>query len=424
MQLRVVFFISLIGWASVSVCGQSDCQPNHRPVVMVHGFLAAGDTWRSFYHYFRTAGYCPEHLYAHDWNTLNQGADHVRALDEAIDTLLARTGAHQVDLIGHSAGGGLAYRYLSDSTRASKVARYVHIGSARQQRAAGPDGRIPTLNLWSDGDRVAVGGDIEGAVNQMLSGLDHYQVATHRHAFQVVYRFLNDSLPLSAAQSIGERVNIGGRAVFFGDNTPAAHARIELYYLSSTTGERMHLQADKETQADAQGRWKFSDIRANTPVEMVLRSANNARPVHYFFDGFDHSDPLIYLRALPVERNMVSMLLAQLPAASEQALLCIYLSSQAAIAGRDSLTLNGLVLSSAAIAPAEKTAISFFLYDENNNGRTDGTPLTRFARLPFLTGADVFVSPGPPSPIEISFNGKRRLIRPMPSDQGVQVVVF
>ncbi len=424
MQLRVVFFTSLIGWASVSVCGQSDCQPNHRPVVMVHGFLAAGDTWRSFYHYFRTAGYCPEHLYAHDWNALNQGADHVRALDEAIDTLLARTGAHQVDLIGHSAGGGLAYRYLSDSTRALKVARYVHIGSARQQRAAGPDGRIPTLNLWSDGDHVAVGGDIEGAVNQMLSGLDHYQVATHRHAFQVVYRFLNDSLPLSAAQSIGERVNIGGRAVFFGDNTPAAHARIELYYLSSTTGERMHLRADKETQADAQGRWKFDDIRANTAVEIVLRSSENARPVHYFFDGFDDYHPLIYLRALPVERNMVSMLLAQLPAASEQAVLCVYLSSQAAIAGRDSLTLNGLVLSSAAIAPAEKTAISFFLYDENNNGHTDGTPLTRFARLPFLTGADVFISPGPPSPIEVSFNGKRRLIRPMPSDQGVQVVVF
>lgn len=397
-----------------------------RPVVMVHGFLASGDTWAPFYNGFVRAGYPSEHLYAHDWNTLNQAADHVRALDEAIDSVLARTGARQADLIGHSAGGGLAYRYLADSIRAAKIARYVHIGSARQKQPAGPNGQTPTLNLWSDGDRVtaAGGGDIEGAINRMLPGLDHYQVATHPDAFREVYRFLNDSMPRLRPTIARTSVPIGGRAVFFGDNKPAPEARIELFYTDATTGQRSSEQPAAHTQADAQGRWRLENVRANTPVELVLWASENARAVHYFFAGFEQPHSLIYLRALPTGGSLVGMLLASLPDTSAQSIISIYLSHQAVQADRDTLTVNGLTLSTLTLAPPEKTAISFFLFDENGNGQTDGTPLNRFARFPFLTGADVFFPPADGLPVEIYFNGQRQRIRKIPSDQGVQVVVF
>ncbi len=397
-----------------------------RPVVMVHGFLASGDTWAPFYGDFVRAGYPSERLYAYDWNTLNQAADHVRALDEAIDSVLARTGARQADLIGHSAGGGLAYRYLADSARAAKIARYVHIGSARQKQPAGPNGQTPTLNLWSDGDRVtaAGGGDIEGATNRMLPALDHYQVATHPDAFREVYRFLNDSMPRPRPAAAKTSVPIGGRAVFFGDNKPAPEARIELFYTDAATGQRLSEQPAAQTQADVQGRWRLENVRTRTPVELVLRASESARPVHYFFAGFEQSNPLVYLRALPTGGSLVGMLLASLPDTSAQSTLSIYLSRQAAQAGRDTLTVNDLTLSTLTLAPPEKTAISFFLFDENGNGHTDGTPLNRFARFPFLTGADVFFSPADGLPVEIYFNGQRQRVRKIPSDQGVQVVVF
>ncbi|MCS7035497.1 MAG: alpha/beta fold hydrolase [Saprospiraceae bacterium] len=397
-----------------------------RPVVFVHGFLASGDTWTRFYSDFVRAGYPPERLYAHDWNTLNQAADHVKALDEAIDSVLARTGARQADLIGHSAGGGLAYRYLADSTRAAKVARYVHIGSARQKQPAGPGGRTPTLNLWSDGDRVtaAGGGDIEGATNRMLPGLDHYQVATHPNAFREVYRFLNDSLPRLRPIASKTSLSIGGRAVFFGDNKPASEGSIELYYTDPRTGQRLSEQPAAQTQADAQGRWHLENVRPKTPAELVLRASQSARPVHYFFAGFEQPNPLVYLRALPTGASMTAMLLAGLPDTSAQSVISIYVSHQAVQAERDTLTIDGLTLSTLTLAPPEKTAISFFLFDENGNGRTDGTALNRFARFPFLNGADAFFSPDDGAPVEVYFNGQRQRVRKIPSNQGVQVIVF
>ncbi len=424
MKPSLLLTASLL-FASIPLSSQSTpCNATHRPVIMVHGFLASGDTWSSFQRFFTTAGYCPDYVHAHDWNTLNPQGNHVQELDEAINTPLARTGARQVDLIGHSAGGGLAYRYLADSIRATKVARYVHIGSMRQKQAAGPEGQIPTLNLWSDGDRTATGGDIEGATNLMIPGLDHYQVATHPEAFKGVYRFLNDSLPSMRTLPEVTEVPIGGRAVFFGDNKPVAGAHIELYYLEAATGERLPSPSSISTYTDGQGRWSLPNVRARTPVELVLRASEASRPVHYFFAGFDHVQPLVYLRALPTGSSMVSMLLSGLPDTSAQSVISVYVSLQAAVAGRDSLAIDGLTLTTPALAPAEKTAISFFLFDENGNGKTDGAAINRFARFPFLAGADVFFNPGDRTPVEVYFNGRRQRVRKIPSHQGVQVVVF
>ncbi len=424
MRLSALFPPLLALWTGTPL--QAQPVPVPRPVVLVHGFLASGDTWARFCDYFVRSGYPPERLYVHDWNTVNQAADHVQALDAAIDRALMRTGAQQVDLIGHSAGGGLAYRYLADSARAAKVARYVHIGSARQKQAAGPNGQTPTLNLWSDGDRVmaANAGDIEGAVNRMLPGLDHYQIATHLDAFREVYGFLNDSLPHVRSLAPQTSVSLGGRAVFFGDNQPAHRALIELYYTDSTTGQRLSDTPDLQTQADTQGYWRFEHVRTHTPVELVLRASETTRPIHYFFAGFERPTALVYLRALPAGPSLLSMLLSNLPNSTSQSVINVYISHQAVQASRDSLSIGEFVLSNPTLAPPEKTAISFFLYDENGNGHTDGSALNRFARLPFLVGADVFFSPADTSPIEIYFNGQRQRVRKIPSDQGVQVVVF
>ena len=98
--------------------------------MFLHGFLGSGDTWTNHAMRLSSNGYCDEHIVAFDWNTLDQaesaGADRVVELDARINQVLSLTGASQVDLVGHSAGGGLSYSYLEDADRAAKVAHYVH----------------------------------------------------------------------------------------------------------------------------------------------------------------------------------------------------------------------------------------------------------------------------------------------------------
>jgi len=418
--------ILLCFWVLVapSLSAQSSgCDSTFRPIVFVHGFLASGDTWANFVRDFQAAGYCPDRFYAFDWNTLDRSVDHNSALDVAIESLLARTGARQVDLIGHSAGGGLGYLYLTDSARAAKVARFVQIGSMSQGRPAGPNGETPMLNLWSDGDRVVAGKEIPGATNSMLPGLDHYQCATSRTAFETVFRFLNGTAAPGAGQTPGGPLRIGGRALFFGENIPVAGAGVAMYYMDSRTGARIG-EAAVVTETDAQGYWSAEGIRPHVPVELVVRAAPDARPVHYYREGFSHPNSLVYLRTLPKPGSTVSLMLATLPKAPEQAVVNVFSADQAVVAGRDTLLVDGIPLSTDKFAPAEKTVISFFLYDGNSNKKSELAPVGMFGRFPFLMGVDMFLNPKKSKPMTFLFNGRKLVVRKIPASEGIQVVVF
>lgn len=401
----------------------SGCDSTFRPIVFVHGFLASGDTWANFVRDFQAVGYCPDRLYAFDWNTLDRTVDHNSALDVAIESLLARTGAKQVDLIGHSAGGGLGYLYLTDSVRAAKVARFVQIGSMSQGRPAGPTGETPMLNLWSDGDRVVAGKEIPGAVNVMLPGLDHYQCATSRTAFETVFRFLNGTVAPVAGQTPGNPLHIGGRALFFGENIPVAGAGVEMYYVDSRTGARIG-EAAVVTETDAQGYWSAEGVRPHVPVELVVRATLDARPIHYYREGFSHPNSLVYLRTLPKPGSVVSLMLAGLPKAPEQSVVNVFSADQAVVYGRDTLLVDGIPLSTDKFAPAEKTVISFFLYDGNNNKKSELAPVGMFGRFPFLMGVDIFLNPKKSKPMTFLFNGRKLVVRKIPASEGIQVVVF
>ncbi len=73
------------------------CNDTLLPVVMMHGFLASGDTYARHFMRFTSNGYCGNRLFAYDWNTLGGGGN-VNDLDIFIDTVLARMGTSQVNL--------------------------------------------------------------------------------------------------------------------------------------------------------------------------------------------------------------------------------------------------------------------------------------------------------------------------------------
>lgn len=394
------------------------------PVVMVHGFLASGDTWAPFHQLFTSNGYKPNLLHAFDWNSLAQGANHSAALDGFIDRVLAKTKAPKVRLIGHSAGGGLCYTYLSNAARAAKVDGYVHVASSVQPNPAGPGGSVPTLNLWSPGDKIVQGGNIAGATNNSLPNKDHYQVATSPESFDAVYRFFHNKPPTTLKPTFEEIVCIGGRVLTFGENNPAIKATVQLYPTDPATGERLGGTPFETWISDSLGYWGPTNVPANTTFEFVVTTTSaNDRVVHYFREGFQHLNSLVYLRILPPAASLAGVLLAGLPRSDGQTVMNVFSSSQAVVAGRDSLLVNGVQIATPQFASETKTAIAFFLYDDGDN-KTELTPVGLFGNFSFLSGVDYYMPTDPPGTIALRMNGRRLNVRNIKSAQGIVVGVF
>jgi pimeloyl-ACP methyl ester carboxylesterase len=403
-----------------------ECDTCNYPVVMVHGFLASGDTWTKFHQLFTSNGYKWRALYAFDWNSLNQmGGGNTQLLDQFIDKVLAETGATHVRLMGHSAGGGVCYTYLSDATRAAKVDGYVHIGASVQPGPAGPGGTEPTLNLWSPDDEVANNGDITGATNAMIPGKDHYQIATSKESFAAIWQFFHNSPPTTLdITPQGPLVCIAGKVLYFGENTPLENAKVEIWEVDPATGERVGNSPDFTFMTNAEGKYGPENIKANTTFEFVATPPNSGqRVIHYFREGITHLNSLVYLRTIPPPPSLAGILLAGLPKVDNQTVVNVFSASQGVINGRDVLTAAGSELSTAQYAPPSKTAITYFLYDDGDS-QTELTPVGIFGGFPFLNGVDMFFPTVAPGSIPIVMNGRTVNVRNIKSSAGVVVGVF
>lgn len=409
--------------------GTPSCEKNHHPVIFLHGFLASGDTWANQVMRFTSNNYCDNLLYAYDWNTLGGGND-VNALNTFIDSVLSWTGATQVDLVGHSAGGGYGYSFCEDAARAAKVAHYVHIGSSDQTSPAGPDGNeVPTLCISSPDDATTGSSTITGATNVSIPAKDHYQIATSAETFAEMYKFFNNGQAptTTAITPQSSEITLSGKALTLGENAAHNGASIKIYELNPATGERLSSTPNFTLTSDVNGKWGPQTVKANTTYEFEIVSGKaNDRVIHYYREGFTHNNPLVYLRTIPPASSLAGQLLAGLPKNDNQTVLAIFTANQATVAGRDSLSADNVVLSTQDITPAANTVIAMFLYDDNDNQQTDLTEPFLFSFLSqFLTGRDVYFQTNTPSAIPLRFNGRTLNVRNLRSNSdGVVVAVF
>lgn len=431
--LNLFFAVSLLLFAS-SCCKDKDDAPTSpdthcktlHPIIFIHGFLASGDTWANQVMRFQSNGYCDNLLYAYDWNSVGGGSDQA-LLDAFVDTVLSRTGATQVDIVGHSAGGGYGYGYCDDTIRAKKVAHYVHIGSSAQSSTAGLYDEVPTMNISSADDAVAGVTSITGATNIELTGKDHYQVATSEETFTELYKFFNNGTsPSTASFTSQSEITVSGKALTLGENMPHNGATIHVYEVNPDNGSRKNTTADFTLTSDALGQWGPQTIKTNTRYEFeVISNVSGDRVVHYYREGFTHSNPLVYLRTIP-QSGLAGTLLGGLPKNDNQAVLAEFTANQAVVAGRDSLIVNNVVLSTPAITPASATVIAMFLFDDNNNSVSDmTTPFLYTILTSFLTARDMFFQTSTTYAIPLRFNGRTLYVPNLKSQSdGVIVAVF
>jgi pimeloyl-ACP methyl ester carboxylesterase len=402
-----------------------DSCPDQIPIVMVHGYLASGDTYSKQFQRFMANGVCREKLFAFDWNSLGT-QNNTSRLNTFINTILEETGAPHVYLAGHSAGGGLGYDLLRFSAPAQKVARYVHLASSPAVALPGPYRDIPTLNIYSDADPISSGGDIPGAVNVNLADKDHYQVATSLETFIEMYRFFFDEDPaVTDLHDPSDTRVIRGRALSFGENLPAPNARIEIYELDPATGFRISTAPQFSFRPGAQGFWGPVAIKSGTYYEfLIYDDIPGNRPVHYYREPFLYDDPLVYLRTYPPPLSLGSIFLSGIPRSEEMSSVTFFGASQACVHGRDILRVNGNILSTPELTDAEQSIIAMFLYD-GGDGMSSYESDPAFEAFPFLSGVDAYFSTAGEQTIEMEFNTRRIRMRNWPSlSGGVSVAVF
>ena len=399
------------------------CDDSLPPVVLAHGFLGSGDTWGHHIQRFAANGHCAERYHAFDWNSTNRESDHVAALESFISDVRRIHDVEQVDLIGHSAGGGLGFEYLADAQRAETIRRYVHVGSFPADGPPGsPDNPTPTLNLWSAADTVVEGMDIPDATNVQLMDDDHYEVATSPASFQAIYQFLSDREPATLQATQQDPSVIAGMAQTFAENQPESGGTVNVWGLNTSTGLRE--TARRQFRVGEDGRWGPMVVSSSEAFEFeALPEDTNAPRVRYFREPFLADDYHVYLRTFPGPGSLASILVSLLPTDENSVALVVFNSSGAFIEGRDSLTLNGQELLDENSAPASNTSIALFVYDLDQDGEAGGTsPL--FDMFPFLAAIDVPMEPDPTDTMTLDFNGRVIRLPRAPASDGILIAVF
>ncbi len=413
------------------------CDALRPPVVMAHGFLAAGDTWAALAQRLASNGDCPNRLFAFDWNPFERDAA-ITALDAFVTRVLAETGATTVQLVGHSAGGSLGYAFLADPTRAARVSHYVHVGSSPTPVEGAPPGPagppaslVPTLNLWSTGDTVVPGADIPGATNVRLEGLDHYEVATSAASFAAIHAHLRGASPATDARDAapftvpGPR-SVSGKALALGDNAPAASWEVAVWEVSAEAGTRLGSRPVANATVADDGAFGPFLLRSGVPHEFHLTGPTASdRAIHYYREPFMADDHHVYLRVLPRPDTLVGLLFNSVTFSERSPLVIAFASSRAVLAGRDSLVVDGEELATEAFAAPERTAIAWFLYDDGDDGRPGGA-IDAFSSMPaFLAAVDrVYPTSAGPS-LALSLNGRTlRVPRWAAATDGATVVIF
>ncbi len=402
-----------------------DCNAEAPPLILIHGMLEAGDAYAPHIRRFVANGHCAGRYYSFDWDPINRDVDPVPVLAALVDEVLATHGVEQVDLVGHSAGAGLAYGYAGDPARAATIRRYVHAGAFAPDAPPGSvEAPIPMLNLWSAGDAIAEGQDVvlDGISNVQLETEDHYAVITSEASFTAIYTFLYESAPTTTTALDSDSPWIAGRAVSLGENAPAADSRLTLWRLEGASGQRLEVTA-QETLGD-DGWWGPLEPTPDTYYEMMVDVPDrNVPDVRYFRRPFAGDDGFVYLRTFPSPGSLASILLSQIPTSDDRVSLVIFNARSAFLAGRDSVTLDGRELVDEEVASASDTAIALFVFDIDRDG-AEGGQSALFEMFPFLSAIDLPLEPDSGESITLEFNGRKLRVPRAPASEGVLVAVF
>ena len=371
--------------------------PNIHPMIFVHGGAGSGAQFESQAMRFESNGYPADYIFVleYDSSSIATIMPQVWAnLDQLIADVRAKTGATQVDILGHSLGTTVMHGWLAFPDRAAKVAHYVNIDG--QQAAALPGG-VPTLAIWAG--RGVSGRVIVGATNVTLPNQTHVQSATSPEAFVEMYKFFTGQDPATSdiVPEFPLFIKLAGRATLFPQNTGVQGRTLEIWRVNGDTGARIGRKPAAVYPISGDG--SFGPFRAigGQHYEFALVK-EGAFTHHFYFEPFYRSDYLIRLQTgepgvgvgayMETSDYTTNLILTRYKE---------FWGDQGA--QNDSLEINGTNVVNAATCPVFKTGVplvlgpvAIFAYDEHVDRTSNvSTPIAYYYQQPFLTGVDLFI---------------------------------
>ena len=276
--------------------------------------------------------------------------DYRRFLAREVDRVLKTTGATQVIMIGSSRGANAIRNYIENDAGRHTVSRAILCGGTSHgvwadasfrpgnefngagpflqqlNEPKGPDGDEVTpgpqwLTLRSDkedkytqADGALLGAPgvathvtfdgpaLKGALNLVLPGRDHREVAFHREAFAKAYKFLTGHAPATLDPTPERRVTLDGvvsaNPAVGPTNIPLVGARVEVYAVSPENGARLGTALVKRV-VGADGHWGPVTTGPRTHLEFVI-AAQGYAITHIYHSPFMRSSAIVDVRAEPM----------------------------------------------------------------------------------------------------------------------------
>ena len=336
------------------------------PIIFVHGNGDSAALWQTTLWRFESNGWSPDLLHALDVPyPLARDADnkeqagrsstteHMQSLRSLVESVIQKTGAKQVVLIGNSRGANAIRNYICNGGGAQWVShailgggtnhgvqavpglndanefsgagpflkqlnapkndkgdevcgptRWMTIRSDNNDKYAQPDG----IWLGMKGRATLVnfdGPELKGATNVVIPKIDHRETSFSPAAFEASFKFITGVAP-SNKITAQDQVDLNGKVFGLGvdplnaasgnfvNNLPLIGAKLQVFAIDAATGQRQGPAVHARTiQAD--GQWGPFKGNSRTAYEFEL-TADGYSTTHIYRSPFARSSNIIHLR--------------------------------------------------------------------------------------------------------------------------------
>jgi len=352
------------------------------PIVFVHGFAGSAQQFQSQAMRFVANGYPVERLRAFDHD--GQGLllpEYASGADAVIDEARATFKKDKVYLIGHSRGTSVGSLYLSDPTRAAKVAKYIALDGAGCEGIPVPCAAPAQTSNTRPGQ------------THTLPGQMHVEVATSKESFEIQFEFLFDKKP-EVVDIVRQRapVQISGRVVNFPANTGRDGTTLEIWEIDPESGVRTKGTPHATFSIGANGDFGPLAVDPEKYYEQLVYSNDSNVRQHFYAQRYLRSTPFVRVLSGPPDApSRMNTNTGDGHAAVIALRMREWTPDDTLEIKTESASGNqnaGNVISAA----TGSNRLALHLHDDvATPGETTLAPLPWFPTQPFQTGADVFM---------------------------------
>jgi pimeloyl-ACP methyl ester carboxylesterase len=379
--------------------GVADAKTQRHPILFVHGIEGTGAQFESQAMRFTSNGYPHSWIDEVDYDSTRATGDQSQVdaqIDAKVAALKRRTGAKKIDLVGHSLGTSVSYKYLTDSSkgaqRRANIAHYVNVDG----QSSNPG--VPTLALWAGRRQGTMTGNVttphmDGAKNVTIANQTHVQTCTSSQSFVQMYKFFTGRRPARDIVRQRGRIKLAGRALTFPQNVGLAGTTVQVWQLRSN-GRRAKASptASLKITDGSQGGGGFGPVALQSGGRYEFALVRSGSPtLHVYYEPFVRSDYTLRLLA----SDALTAYTGNRPG-SVSTVSIRYKELWGDVPGQtDVLRINGTSVCTASLCPWTKQVNAFFAFDDNRNGHTDLTSDPVLGNVPFLQAGDVFIPSSP-----------------------------